>query len=431
LAHFDTLTGLANRNLFKERVEETLVRYRQHGGGFAVVLLDLDKFKGVNDTLGHQSGDLLLQGVANRIKATIRDVNFAARLGGDEFAVLVETGKGGLRERSEALAARLIEAVSAPYAIDGHPVVVGCSIGIALIPQHGERIDEVLRNADLALYKSKSAGRNCFHIYSTKMKAEADQRSALEIDLREAIWGDQLDVHYQPVIELDTGRVVSVEALARWNHKTKGPIPPSEFIPVAEEAGLIVELGNWIMLKACHDAMQMPKDIKVAVNLSPVQFAKSNVVEAATFATAESGLAKERLELEITEGVLLEESEQNLATLRQLKDIGISIALDDFGVGFSSLAYLTVFPFDKVKIDKSFIERLDRPETSAVIASIVQLTTSLNRSTVAEGIETQEQLDRVRSLGLKFGQGFLFSKPVPASELKFESMNKGSKSRAA
>jgi diguanylate cyclase (GGDEF)-like protein len=431
LAHFDTLTGLANRNLFKERVEETLVRYRQHGGGFAVVLLDLDKFKGVNDTLGHQSGDLLLQGVANRIKATIRDVNFAARLGGDEFAVLVETGKGGLRERSEALAARLIEAVSAPYAIDGHPVVVGCSIGIALIPQHGERIDEVLRNADLALYKSKSAGRNCFHIYSTKMKAEADQRSALEIDLREAIWGDQLDVHYQPVIELDTGRVVSVEALARWNHKTKGPIPPSEFIPVAEEAGLIVELGNWIMLKACHDAMQMPKDIKVAVNLSPVQFAKSNVVEAATFATAESGLAKERLELEITEGVLLEESEQNLATLRQLKDIGISIALDDFGVGFSSLAYLTVFPFDKVKIDKSFIERRDRPETSAVIASIVQLTTSLNRSTVAEGIETQEQLDRVRSLGLKFGQGFLFSKPVPASELKFESMNKGSKSRAA
>ena len=431
LAHFDTLTGLANRNLFKEQVEETLARYRQQEGGFAVILLDLDKFKGVNDTLGHQCGDLLLKGVANRIKTTIRDVDLAARLGGDEFAVLVQQGKGGLRERLEAQAARLIAAVSAPYVIDGHPVVVGCSIGIALIPQHGERIDEVLRNADLALYKSKSAGRNCFHIYSTEMKAEADQRSALEIDLREAIWGDQLDVHYQPVIELDTGRVVSVEALARWNHKTKGSIPPSEFIPVAEEAGLIVELGNWIMLKACHDAMRMPRDIKVAVNLSPVQFAKSNVVEAAMFATAESGLAEERLELEITEGVLLEETEQNLVTLRQLKDLGISIALDDFGVGFSSLAYLTVFPFDKVKIDKSFIDRLDRPETSAVIASIVQLTTSLNRSTVAEGIETQDQLDRVRSLGLKFGQGYLFSKPVPASELTFEPMIKGARSKAA
>jgi diguanylate cyclase (GGDEF)-like protein len=431
LAHFDALTGLANRNLFKEQVEETLERYRQHGGGFAVILLDLDKFKGVNDTLGHQSGDLLLKGVANRIKAAIGDVDLAARLGGDEFAVIVQPAKGGLREHSQALSARLIEAVSAPYAIDDHPVVVGCSIGIALIPQHGERIDEVLRNADLALYKSKNAGRNCFHIYSSKMKAEAEQRSTLEIDLREAIWGDQLDVHYQPVIELDTGRVVSVEALARWNHKTKGSIPPSEFIPVAEETGLIVELGNWIVLKACQDAMRMPKDIKVAVNLSPVQFAKSNVFEAAMFAMADSGLAADRLELEITEGVLLEESEQNLATLQKLKDVGVSIALDDFGVGFSSLAYLTVFPFDKVKIDKSFIDRLDRPETSAVIASIVQLTNSLNRSTVAEGIETQDQLDRVRSLGLKFGQGYLFSRPVPASELKFEPGTKAANRDAA
>ncbi len=287
LAHFDALTGLANRNLFKDRVEEALARYRQHGEGFAIFILDLDKFKGVNDTLGHQSGDLVLKGVANRIKSTIRDVDFAARLGGDEFAVIVQPGNAGLCECSEALAVRLIEAVSAPYTTEGHPVVVGCSIGIAFIPQHGERIDEVLRNADLALYKSKSVGRNCFHIYSIKMKAEADQRSALEIDLREAIWGDQLDVHYQPIIELDTGRVVSVEALARWNHKTKGSIPPSEFIPVAEEAGLIVELGNWIMLKACHDAVRMPKHIKVAVNLSPVQFAKSNVVEAAMFATTE------------------------------------------------------------------------------------------------------------------------------------------------
>jgi diguanylate cyclase (GGDEF)-like protein len=419
LAHFDGLTGLANRNLFKERLDAALARYRRLGTEFAVFLLDLDKFKTVNDTLGHQAGDKLLKAVAERIKATCGGVDIPARLGGDEFAVIAMAGEGNLPDRADSLAARLIKAISAPDEVDGRPVAVGCSIGVALVPAHGERIDEILRNADLALYKSKGEGRNCFQIYSEQMKAEADRRSALEIDLREAIWGDQLEVHYQPVVDIVSRRVVSVEALARWNHPTRGPISPSEFIPVAEQTGLIVELGNWVMLQACRDATQMPSSIKVAINLSPVQFAKSNIVEWASYALADSGLPAERIEFEITEGVLLEETERNLSSLRQLKEIGISIALDDFGVGYSSLAYLTKFPFDKVKIDKSFIDALDRTETSAVISSIVELANSLNLAILAEGIETEDQRRRVRSLGIRFGQGFLFAEPVPLDRLVF------------
>jgi diguanylate cyclase (GGDEF)-like protein len=431
LAHFDGLTGLANRNLFKERLDAALARHRRLGAEFAVFLLDLDRFKTVNDTLGHQAGDKLLKGVAERIKATCGDADIAARLGGDEFAVIATPGNGNLPHRAEILAAQLIEAISAPDEIEGRPVVVGCSIGIALVPAHGERIDEILRNADLALYRSKSEGRNCFQIYTEPMKAEADRRSALEIDLREAVWGDQLEVHYQPIVDIVSRRVVSVEALARWNHPTRGPISPTEFIPVAEQTGLIVELGNWIMLQACRDATLMPPHIKVAVNLSPVQFAKSNIVEWAGFALADSGLPAERLEFEITEGVLLEETERNLNSLRELKKIGISIALDDFGVGYSSLAYLTKFPFDKVKIDKSFIDALDRTETSAVISSIVELARSLNLAILAEGIETDDQRKRVRSLGIKFGQGFLFAEPVPLDRLMFSVTHLAAKPTAA
>jgi diguanylate cyclase (GGDEF)-like protein len=420
LAHFDGLTGLANRNLFKERLDAALARHRRLGTEFAVFLLDLDRFKNVNDTLGHQAGDKLLNGVAGRIKATCGEAAIAARLGGDEFAVIAAAGNRNLLHKAEILAARLIEAVSAPDDIDGRPVVVGCSIGIALVPAHGERIDEILRNADLALYRSKREGRNCFQIYSEQMKAEADRRSALDIDLREAIWGDQLEVHYHPVVDIVSRRVVSVEALARWKHPTRGPIAPSEFIPVAEQTGLIVELGNWIMLQACRDATLMPANIKVAINLSPVQFAVSNIVEWAGFALADSGLPAERLEFEITEGVLLEETERNLNSLRELKHMGISIALDDFGVGYSSLANLAKFPFDKVKIDKSFIDALDRTETSAVISSIVELAKSLNLAILAEGIETEDQRKRVRSLGIRFGQGFLFAEPVPLDRLMFK-----------
>lgn len=421
LAHYDSLTGLANRNLFKERIDEALARSPGPEAAFAVLLLDLDKFKSVNDALGHQCGDALLKQVASRIKAQIRDVDTAARIGGDEFAVIVAAGRAAMQDGAASLAARLVQAIAEPYHIDGHPVVIGCSIGVAMAPEHGMRVDEILRNADLALYKSKNAGRNCFHIYSAELKAEADRRNVLEIELREAIWREEIEVFYQPVIELGTGRAKSVEALARWHHSTRGFIPPAEFIAVAEASGLIVELGNQVLAKACRDAVTMPGDVKVAVNLSALQFAGTNLIDSVTFALAESGLPESRLELEITESVFLADTRENLKTLERLKALGVSIALDDFGVGYSSLSYLTAFPFDKVKIDKSFIDRIDRCETVAVLKSIVQLAKTLKLSIVAEGVETSEQVARVHSLGIAFGQGYFFSRPVPLANLSLQS----------
>lgn len=420
LAHYDSLTGLANRNLFKEHIDEELARSPGPEAAFAVLLLDLDKFKSVNDALGHQCGDALLKQVASRIEAQIRDIDTAARIGGDEFAVIVAPDQGSMQDVA-TLAARLVQAISEPYRIDGHPVVIGCSIGVAMAPEHGMRVDEILRNADLALYKSKNAGRNCFHIYSAELKAEADQRNVLEIELREAIWREEIDVFYQPVIELGTGRAKSVEALARWHHSTRGFIPPAEFIAVAEASGLIVELGNQVLTKACRDAVTMPGGVKVAVNLSALQFAGTNLIDSVTFALAESGLPESRLELEITESVFLADTHENLKTLERLKALGVSIALDDFGVGYSSLSYLTAFPFDKVKIDKSFIDRIDRCETVAVLKSIVQLAKTLKLSIVAEGVETSEQVARVHSLGIPLGQGYFFSRPVPLANLSLQS----------
>ncbi|NOJ48893.1 bifunctional diguanylate cyclase/phosphodiesterase [Bradyrhizobium archetypum] len=418
LAHYDSLTGLANRNLFRACLDEALDKYFALNTPFAVLLLDLDKFKSVNDALGHQCGDALLKQVARRIKAKVRDVGTTpARIGGDEFALVVAPGQASLQDSATTLAARLVEAIAEPYEIDGHPVVIGCSIGVAMVPEHGTRIDELLRNADLALYKSKNAGRNCFNVYSPELKAEADQRNILEIELREAIWREEIEVFYQPVFELGTGHVKSVEALARWRHRTRGLIPPAEFIPVAEESGLIVELGNLVLAKACRHAVMMPDDIKVAVNLSALQFTGGNLVDSVMLALMDSGLAETRLELEITESVFLADSQDNLKTLERLKRLGVSIALDDFGVGYSSLSYLTAFPFNKVKIDKSFIDRIGRSETVAVLGSIVQLAKTLNLSIVAEGVETFEQVEKIRSLGIALGQGNFFSEPVPLGEL--------------
>ncbi|MBR1195012.1 EAL domain-containing protein [Bradyrhizobium sp. AUGA SZCCT0240] len=417
LAHYDSLTGLANRNLFKGSLDEALDKYFLHQTPFAVLLLDLDKFKSVNDALGHHCGDALLKQVAGRIKAQARTVDTAARIGGDEFALIVTPGPSALQDAAATLAARLVQAIAEPYEIDGHPVVIGCSIGVAVVPEHGTRTDEILRNADLALYKSKNAGRNCFHLYSPELKAEADQRDILEIELREAIWREEIEVFYQPIFELSTGRAKSVEALARWRHKTKGLIPPAEFIPVAERGGLIGELGNLVLAKACRHAVMLPDDIKVAVNLSALQFAGGSLVDSVMVALVDSGLAETRLELEITESVFLADSQENLKTLERLKRLGVSIALDDFGVGYSSLSYLTAFPFNKVKIDKSFIDRIGRAETVAVLGSIVQLAKTLNLSIVAEGVETSEQVEKIRALGIALGQGYLFSKPVPFGEL--------------
>jgi diguanylate cyclase (GGDEF)-like protein len=420
LAHYDSLTGLANRNLFKERIDQALARYRRANTRFAVLLLDLDKFKPVNDALGHQSGDSLLREVAKRIKAESREVDTAARIGGDEFALIVMPDQDALEDGAAALANRLINTIAAPFQIEDHPVVIGCSIGIALMPEHGTSTDEILRNADLALYRSKNSGRNRFSVCSRELKAEADQRNMLEIELREAIWRDEIEVFYQPVVELGSGQVRSVEALARWRHKTRGFIPPVEFIAIAEESGLIVELGNLVLAKACRDAATMPESIKVAINLSAIQFIRSDIVEAVIQGLAASGLPESRLELEITESVFLADSEDNLKKLQYLRSLGVSIALDDFGVGYSSLSYLTAFPFNRVKIDKSFIDRINRSETVAVLASIVQLAKTLNLSIVAEGIETSEQVQTLRSLGIPFGQGYLFGKPAPLAELGLE-----------
>ena len=431
LAHYDSLTGLANRNLFKGSLDEALDKYLLHKAPFAVLLMDLDKFKSVNDALGHQCGDALLKQVAARIKAQVRTVDTAARIGGDEFALIVVLGLSALQDDAATLAARLVQAIAEPYEIDGHPVVIGCSIGVAVVPEHGTRSDEILRNADLALYKSKNAGRNCYTLYLPELKAEADQRDILEIELREAIWREEIEVFYQPVFELSTGRATSVEALARWRHKSRGLIPPAEFIPVAEEGGLIGELGNLVLAAACRHAVMLPDDIKVAVNLSALQFASGDLVDSVMVALADSGLAETRLELEITESVFLADSQENLKTLERLKRLGVSIALDDFGVGYSSLSYLTAFPFDEVKIDKSFIDRIDRSETVAVLGSIVQLAKTLNLSIVAEGVETCEQVEKIRSLGITLGQGYFFSKPVPFSELLLQVLSESERQAVA
>src|SRR5215216_2865568 len=431
LAHYDSLTGLANRNLFKGALDEALDKYLLHQTPFAVLLLDLDKFKSVNDAFGHQCGDALLKQVAARIKAQVRVVDAAARIGGDEFALIVVPGLSALPDAAASLATRLVQAIAEPYEIDGHPVVIGCSIGVALVPAHGTRADEILRNADLALYKSKNDGRNRFNLYSPELKAEADQRDILEIELREAIWREEIEVFYQPVFELSTGRATSVEALARWRHKTRGMIPPAEFIPVAEEGGLIVELGNLVLAKACRHAVMLPDDIKVAVNLSALQFAGGNLVDYVMVALADSGLAVFFNETETTESVFLADSQENLKTLECLKRLGVSIALDDFGVGYSSLSYLTAFPFDKVKIDKSFIDRIGRSETVAVLGSIVQLAKTLNLSIVAEGVETYEQVEKIRSLGFSLGQGYFFGKPVPFGELLLQVLSESERQDVA
>ncbi len=419
LAHFDGLTNLANRNLFRDRIEEELARHRRVQTEFAVLLLDLDKFKAVNDALGHQAGDSLLQQVADRIRATIREVDLPARLGGDEFGLIALTGSAPCSNAIAMLATRLINAISAPYEICDRSVVIGCSVGIALVPTHGERADEILRKADLALYESKNSGKNCITFYSDELAAKADKRNILEIELREAIWRDEIEIVYQPIVDLSSGRVEAVEALARWQHSTLGMIPPSVFVPIAEEVGLISDLGVLVLAKACRDARSLPDYVKVAVNLSAAQFAKGDIVEAVIFGLADSGLREDRLEIEITESVFLANDPRNLRALEQLQKIGISIALDDFGVGYSSLSYLTAFPFDKVKIDKSFVANIDRPETGAVLSSIVHLSKALNLKLVVEGIETSHQLDKLRPLEVPLGQGYLFGKPVPLAELDF------------
>jgi diguanylate cyclase (GGDEF)-like protein/PAS domain S-box-containing protein len=414
MARHDSLTQLPNRVLLRERMAEGLARVDSHGEPMAVFYLDLDNFKGVNDTLGHPIGDKLLGIIAARIRGAVREGDTVARLGGDEFAVLQGHSSP---EVAGALARRLVSVISDPIEIDGQEINSGVSIGIALAPNDGTAADHLMKCADLALYRAKAEGRGTFRFFEPDMDACIQARRALELDLRRALTAGEFSLVYQPQINLASNELVAMEALLRWNNAERGPVPPSEFIPLAEEMGLIVPLGEWVLREACHEAARWPDPVKVAVNLSPVQFRNRALVTTVTQALAAARLAPHRLELEITEAVLLQDDEAIVTMLHQLRALGVRISMDDFGTGYSSLSYLRSFPFDKIKIDRSFIKDIDRNRDSAVIIrAIASLGTSLGIETTAEGIETEEQLDVVRRAGCTEMQGYLASPPRPASE---------------
>ncbi|MEY9753879.1 bifunctional diguanylate cyclase/phosphodiesterase [Bradyrhizobium yuanmingense] len=415
MARHDALTSLPNRVLFHEQLEQGL-RQTKSGDQLAVLCLDLDHFKDINDSLGHPIGDALLKEVGRRLEATVGEQDTVARLGGDEFAV-VQIGRSE-EIAARSLAGRLVEVISAPYQIDDHQIVIGVSIGISLSPQDGSNPDELLKNADLALYRAKADGRGTYRFFETGMDARAQARRLLEMDLRAALQRDEFEVYYQPIREVASGRVVAFEALLRWNHPQRGLIAPISFIPLAEETGLIVQLGEFVLRSACADAATWPDDVDVAVNLSPVQFKSPNLIAAVTEALAISGLGARRLELEITESVLLQNSEATLTTLHELRAMGVRISLDDFGTGYSSLSYLRSFPFDKIKIDRSFVSELaTREDSMAIIRAVTGLGRSLGIVTTAEGVENDAQLELLRREGCTQAQGYLFSKPRPASDV--------------
>ena len=425
MAKHDALTDLANRVLFRERMEEALTRLRNDGHGFSMFVFDLDMFKSVNDSLGHPVGDALLKIIAQRLKNLVREGDTVGRLGGDEFAV-IQLSEGDQKQSAIALANRLLTAVCAPYQIDGHEIVIGTSIGIALAPTDGMSADELLKNADLALYRAKTDGRKDFRFFETEMDSELRLRRALEVDLRHALARGEFELHYQPVIDVVTGRADGAEALVRWQHPLRGLIPPDKFIPLAEETGLIVELGEWILKRACADAARWPDCIRLAVNLSPVQFRNAHIARTVRDALTISGLPARRLELEITESVLLQNSATTLNILHELKALGVGIVLDDFGTGYSSLRYLRMFPFDKIKIDRSFIEEMPhRSDCAAIVCAITGLARNLTIETTAEGVETEEQFALLRAAGCTHAQGYLFSRPRPVSDLDFTRHRRG------
>jgi diguanylate cyclase (GGDEF)-like protein len=417
LARHDGLTGLANRAEFNARLEEASKRLKRNGGAVTVMMLDLDKFKDVNDTQGHLAGDQLLVEVGERLKSQIRETDVLARLGGDEFAIIQEGGSDQ-HEGATALALRIIKAVTRPFELNGLETNVGISIGIALAPVHGVESEELLRGADLALYDAKANGRNDFRLFRPEMLEQAHTQKLAESELRDAIARQEFELHYQPLISAETRLLCGAEALVRWRHPVRGLIAPDQFIPLAESSGLIVPLGEWVLRRACEDAASWPAHVKVAVNISAVQFRRGDLFDTIFRTLLESGLAPNRLELEITETAVLENQETHLATIRRLKNLGISMALDDFGTGYSAVNYLTTFPFDKIKIDKSFTQGvLDRRDCKAVIASTLALAQGLGIATTAEGIETEEQFNYMREAGIDLAQGYLFGRPVPVAQL--------------
>ena len=411
MARHDALTNLPNRVLFKDKMEQALAR----GDDIAVMFLDLDRFKGVNDSLGHSIGDALLCAVTERLQRVVADADTVARLGGDEFAIVQSKATPTL---ASEMAAQIIDALVEPFDVRGHQVVIGTSIGIALAPNDGTEPDQLLRNADMALYRAKAEGKGTCHFFQPEMDAQMQERRRLELDLRKALAAEQFELHYQPLVDIASGDVSGFEALLRWKHPERGLVPPDVFIPVAEEIGLIVPLGDWVLKQACRDAVRWPEKLTVAVNLSAVQFRNPTLALSVMSALGQSGLAASRLELEITETVLLQENRAVLDALHQFRKLGVHICMDDFGTGYSSLSYLRSFPFDKIKIDRSFISELGKENDCVVIIrAVMRLGSSLGMITTAEGVETEQQLEILRAEGCMQVQGYLFSRPIPVGEI--------------
>ena len=430
MARHDTVTDLPNRLLLRERIEGAITLARRETG-FAVLCLDLDNFKQVNDTLGHGVGDELLRAVAHRIRACLREVDTVARLGGDEFAIIQAAVERP--EDAATLARRILDVISAPYALAHHSVTVGVSIGIALGPRDGLEADRLMQCADVALYRAKGDGRGVFRFFEAEMDARLQARRFLELDLRAAFEARAFELYYQPIYDLAQERICGFEALLRWTHPTRGRVSPAEFVPLAEEIGLIVPLGEWVLRQACREAAGWPDELKVAVNVSAAQFTSAGLIGTVRSALAESGLPARRLELEITESVLLVNGSATVAILHGLRALGARISMDDFGTGYSSLSYLRSFPFDKMKVDQSFIRDLTVEQGSGfIVRAVISLASSLGMTTTAEGVETEEQLARLREQGCDEVQGYLFSPPVPANALPplLETWN-GLASRAA
>jgi diguanylate cyclase (GGDEF)-like protein/PAS domain S-box-containing protein len=416
LAHFDALTDLPNRVLFREKVNGELARARR-GEQFALLYIDIDEFKGINDSLGHHVGDELLKLVAARLRNCIRETDLVARLGGDEFAV-VQAGVEKLSDVVEFVT-RIYDAIREPYDCLGHQLSTDASIGIALAPRDGNDLEELIKNADLAMYGAKADGRRTYRFFEPAMDARARARLAMQQDLRPALANGGFEIHYQPFVSLRDGKITGCEALLRWRHPERGMISPAEFIPIAEDSGVIVELGEWVLRKACTEAAGWPQDVRLAVNVSPVQLKYRTFPLNVASALAASGLPASRLEIEITEAVLIRDDEMALSILHQLREIGVHIALDDFGAGYSSLSYLKRFPFDKIKIDRSFVSDIVEIDSSAaIVRAVVDIAAARHMTTTAEGVETAEQRERLRALGCTEMQGYLFSAAKPAAEVR-------------
>jgi len=416
LAHHDSLTGLSNRSHFRDQLKRSFGRIEQDGGSFDLFFIDLDQFKLINDSLGHRIGDLLLAAIGERLKRSVNEDDTVARLGGDEFAIIQFAKRP---EDTNLLVDRVMKEIALPYDIEGHRLFIGCSIGIARAPEHGNDPDLLLANADLALYRAKAEGRGGRRFFEAEMNERVQARRLLECDLRTAASEVQFELNYQPLLNLGRGRISGFEALLRWRHPERGLIPPLDFVPLAEDIGLIVPVSQWLLGEACREAATWPADVKLAVNLSPVHFRSGTLVHDVVGALSASGLESSRLELEITESVLLDDNKTTMQALHELRRWGVRISIDDFGTGYSSFTYLRMFPFDKIKIDQSFVRDLPtKKDSTAIVRAIIGVADSLGMVTTAEGVETQEQLAYLQAEGCTEVQGYLISRPLLTKDVR-------------